>query len=340
MFSLHTHIMRPLLVITLSLASVGCGITGGPRGRFGMIPNVGFNDPATLGTHAYGFTFGGEQGGMYYTLRGGTVDLDHLRGAADLTKAGYDITYKAVLKKKTEFTIAPSLELTTNKIVLEYPANWDTLPDAEKDSIARKVARIIAPAVAYQSTVWHEMLTWEGTSFAVVERQHESAFSWEDIYSDVLGSQLAARVLERVHTDEKAYNHGMTEIINEELQRLKVVPKARGVEITASVNGTWFKDGRLIKRNMDIGVDDGQINPSIIPGFTNESPIACPLPTLDGLKLHGFKATYSVSSLYLQNGTLQKMTGSQGDVHPYRDYPVIIKQMEKRAIEHFGYEVR
>ena len=66
----------------------------------------------------------------------------------------------------------------------------DALPQTEKDRIAHEAALIIAPVVAYNSTLWHEMITWKGTHFMFIEPEHTSAFSWDDLYSNLMGVEL------------------------------------------------------------------------------------------------------------------------------------------------------
>ena len=135
-----------VVLVGLCFGFMGCSFTGGPRGRWGFTPQVGYGDPERLGTHSY--SFGGSEGfGIFYTLRGGSVDLDHVRGAADLTKCAYVRAYAALKKGGSGFSVSPAFEWTTNKIKFQYPPNWKNLPKAEKEKIARQAALIVAPYV-------------------------------------------------------------------------------------------------------------------------------------------------------------------------------------------------
>ncbi|MHC4907102.1 MAG: hypothetical protein ACYTBW_02405, partial [Planctomycetota bacterium] len=58
---------------------------------------------------------------------------------------------------------------------IQYPDNWEDLSKADKEDIAHGAALIIAPVVSYHCSVWHEMLTWKGTHFALIEPEHNSA---------------------------------------------------------------------------------------------------------------------------------------------------------------------
>ena len=317
----------------------GCGLGGGPRARWGFTPKQKYGDPQNLGTHSYGF--GGTEGsGILYTLRGGSIDPDHVRGAADLTRYTYEKAFDAMMKKKGSFKVSPAFEMTTNKVQLYYPPTWDKITIAEKQKIAHEAALIIAPVVSYNSTTWHEMLTWEGLHFVLIEPEHESAFSWEDIYSNLLGTQLAVRALQNGWLSTSDYDRAMTRLIQEKLNELEVVSKQRALEITETVRGSWFTTDRLMKRNMDLGFDDGMITPCIIPGFTDKPPVSIPTPTLDGLNQYGIKVDYTISSFYLQNGTLKRMAGVNSAVRPLKDYPAIIKKIEQEAIRKYNYTIR
>lgn len=330
---------RIVLTIIVLAALTGCSFTGGPRSRWGWTPEVQPGNPENLGTHSYGM--GGSEGfGIFYTLRGGSIDLDHLRGIADLTRWTYVRANKTLQKGGSGFSVKPAFEMTKNKIKFEYPSNWDTLPQAEKDRIAREAALIIAPAVGHNCGIWHEMITWKGTHFFFIEPEHTSAFSWDDLYSNLTGAELAVQAIKEGNIDTGDYNKAMTRLIKEELGRLGVVSRQKTKEITESVRGDWFGGGRLMKRNMDTGYDDGLVSPAIIPGYTDEEPISRTMPTFDGLEELGITITYTISSAYFENGELKKIAGTKTSVEPVKHYPAIMENIEKEAKEKFDYYVR
>ena len=263
-----------------------------------------------------------------------------MRGTADLTRWTYVRTYETLRKGGSSFTVSPSFEWTTNKITIQYPPDWNKRTQAEKDRIAHKAALIIAPFVGFNSMVWHEMLTWKGTHFMLIEPEFTSAFSWDDLYSDLTGAMLATEAIKNGNVPVSDYDKAMTVLIEKELKRLGVVPKEKTIAITQSVQGSWYGGGRLMKRNMDTGLDDGLITPSIIPGYTDEEPISKQTPTLDGLDALGIKVKYTVSSAYFENGKLKKIAGAKGDVEPIRDYPKIMENIETEAVKKYGYMIR
>lgn len=321
------------------LLTAGCSLSGGPRARWGWTPQTAYGNPDRLGTHSYGFG-GGEGAGIFYTLRGGSIDLDHVRGAADLTKFTY-VRAKATIEDGGDgFSVGPAFEWTTNKVKLQYPPNWNTLSQAEKDRIAHEAAMIIAPVVGYNSTLWHEMLTWKGTHFALIEPEHTSAFSWDDLYSNIVGVELAMQAIRDGHVKNSDYNRAMTRLIADELERMQIVSKEKTMEITESVKGSWYGGSKLMKRNMDSGYDDGWITPSIIPGYTDQPPLSRALPTFDGLEELGMTVKYTISSIYFENGELKKIAGTKSSVEPVTHYPRIMKNIEAEAVNKYGYMTR
>ncbi|MBL7215363.1 MAG: DUF4056 domain-containing protein [Phycisphaerae bacterium] len=333
------HSLWLIAIAGLLPALAGCSFTGGPRGRWGFTPQVGYGNPDRLGTHSYGF--GGSEGyGIFYTLRGGSIDLDHVRGTADLTRWAYVRAYDTLRKGKGGFTVSPNFEWTTNKIKIQYPIGWKQLSQAERDKLAREAALIIAPTVGYNSMIWHEMLTWKGTHFMLFEPEFTSAFSWDDLYSDLTGSLMAIQAIKEGNVATGDYNRAMTALIQKEFQTLHVVPKQKAIAITESVRGTWHGSGKLMKRNMDTGYDDGQVTPALIPGYTDEPPISKPMPTFDGLQEFGITVKYTVSSTYFENGKLKKIAGTKSAVEPVKHFPTIMKNIEQEAIQKYGYMIR
>ncbi|MFZ9023267.1 MAG: DUF4056 domain-containing protein [Anaerohalosphaeraceae bacterium] len=330
-------ILFAILLICLAFLGTGCN---GPRARWGFTPLEKYGDPDQLGTHSYHFS-GSEGCGVLYTLRGGSVDPDHIRGIADLTRWTYLRSKSTIEKGKRSFAVSPSFEITTNKVKIQYPDNWEDLSKADKEDIAHEAALIIAPVVSYHCSVWHEMLTWKGTHFALIEPEHNSAFSWEDMYSNLIGTELAMQAIRNGNIKVSDYNRAMTKLINEELQRLQVVSRDEAIEIVESVRGTWHKGAfKLMKRNMDIGCDDGMITPSMIPCFTDEEPISRTIPTLYGLDNICITIQYTISSVYWENIELKKIAGTKTAVEPINHYPVIMKNIEQEAIDKYGYTIR
>ncbi len=332
-----------VLVIVCGLVMIavgGCGI-GGPRPRWGYSPTTGgvpFPDPSRLGSHSYGPGVG-EASGIVYTERGGSIDIDHVRGAADISKHAYDLSRSALLKGKKKFSVSPAFERYSNKIEFTYPENWDTLSVEEKTSIATEVSLQVGRAVGYNSTLYHEMLTWFGTRFMLMPEFY-SAFSWDDIYSNLVGATLAMKA---VQDPDRNYNQAMTRLLDEEMKTLGAVPRAEAIRVTNSVRGKWFEAGLTLsgvsRRNVDAGFDDGYVSPALIPGVSDAEPIDYAVPALDSLEKYGIEMKYTISSAHGADRKMRKIAGTKGPLEPRRHFAAIMEHVRKEAVEKYGFDI-
>lgn len=320
------------------LAISGCSLDGSPRPRLGYLPiatmGVPFPDPNNLGKHSYGLSFS-ENGGIIYTCKGGHLDLDHIRGSADNTRY-IDKKIRSTLSKNAKgFSFSLAGDPSSHKITFTYPPNWNLQP--QKDRIIEEIALNTAPQIAFDVTTWHEILTWFGVHFMILEPEFNSAFSWEDIYSNLLGTWLAVDALKDT---EHNFNDAMTIGLQRKLKELQIQPKAVAIAASDKVRNKWYT-GSFISdtkmRNFDIGLD-GFVTPTLVEGMDgcNGQPLSLPAPTLDVLKRHGFTMTHQVKPNVLQQGRIFKAAGSK-KIFPEKHFPIIIEYMKKQADEK-GYQ--
>ncbi|MGL4602500.1 MAG: DUF4056 domain-containing protein, partial [Plesiomonas sp.] len=146
----------------------------------------------TLGEHFYnGDTFGvagailglsREHNGLIYTRRGGFLDSAHIRDTADNTLFLFSQIYSHLGKA---MTLSLSPELASRKIVLR--AFSPPVEPSERYALAAH----LAAQLAYQLAQWHEIAQWYGYRSIALVSEEVSAFSPEDLYSNLLGSKLA-----------------------------------------------------------------------------------------------------------------------------------------------------
>jgi len=327
------------LGMAIALVATGCSFSGGPRARIGYLPTATFGilfpDPDKLGKHSYGTDFFGEVGGIVYTCKAGHIDLDHVRGNADDVRYLVKKIREALSKKRKGFSFNLTGEMSTHKIQLTYPPDWDQRPD--KDKVIEEIAFDTAPYLAFYATTWHEIQTWFGVHFAFMEPEFNSAFSWEDSYSNLIGARLG---VEAVKDTEHSFDDAVTIAIYRKLKELGVQPKETAIRASASVRGQWYT-GTFIPdmkmRNFDIGLD-GAITPTLVPGVAdcNDEPLTLPAPTLDTLKRYGFTMTYEIKPNVLEQGRIFKAAGSK-KIFPEKHLPILIEYMKKEAIKR-GYK--
>jgi hypothetical protein len=183
------------------------------------------------------------------------------------------------------------------------------------------------------------MLTWFGTRFLLVPEFY-SAFSWEDVYSNLIGTELAIRA---VQDPDRNYDQAMTHLLNEEMAVLRAVPKEEAIRATNSVKGKWFTAGVLFphisRRNIDIGLNDGRVTPVLIPGMSDAEPMDRPVPTLDSLQKHGIEARYTIHSSHGADKKMRQIAGTSGPIEPARHYRAIMEDIRKEALQRYGHDI-
>lgn len=328
------------LMIAIGLTGfAGCSI-GGPRARIGYLPTATFGilfpDPNKLGTHAYGFNFYSEKSGIVYTCKAGHIDLDHIRGNADNTRYLVKKIRKTLSKKRKGFSFNLTGEMSTHKIRITYPEDWDSRSD--KDKIIDEIAFYVAPYLSFNATTWHEIQTWFGVHFALIEPEFNSAFSWEDSYSNLLGTRIG---VEAMKDTGHSFNMAVTNAIYRWLKKLDVQPRSTAIAASDKVRGKWYT-GNLVPdmkmRNFDIGLD-GSITPTLVPGVEgcNEKPMPLEVPNLAVLDRYGFSMAYEIKpNLLLEQGRIFKAAGSNRII-PEKHFPILIEYMKKDALKR-GYE--
>jgi hypothetical protein len=322
------------------------GLKGKPRVRFGCYPsaNLGtvFQGPG-LGSHGYRFRLS-EKNGIAYTCRGGHIDVIHARISADWTAHLAARTYQTLMKHETGFAYKLAVDRSRNLVTFSYPQNWDRLSEAERAGIAKEVALTVGPYLAYTTTTWHEILTWFGFKCIGLATEFPSAFSWEDSYSNLLGTIIATRAL---RDSQHRYNEAMTIALAEEMQRLGVQPARVARQASESVRGKWFTGHvlffvELSERNLDIGIDDGYITPTLVPGVAvcpDAEPVPLPVPTLDALSRHGFSAKLEIEPHEWERGKILRVVYGdkpQKRVVPAEHFGIIMDEIRRQAAAMYG----
>ena len=231
--------------------------------------------PDEIGEHAYdgglvslqhgvrkGFV-SSEANGLLYTCRGGFIDLAHVRDYADWT---------AFLARRIEASLSTGA-------AFELPAEGGRrfvfltrVDDALVESVGARVAAVrIAGWLAFQLSAWHESATWFGWSSLDLFPEVASAFSPEDLYSNLLGIQLASYAIEVGAAESEAdFNRAMGAALASALRTLGALPRDGTRRALEAVDGLWWDSGRrlpelrvVLRRNFELG-------PGLIPWRISE----------------------------------------------------------------------
>jgi hypothetical protein len=333
-----------LTIFSVIVFSSGCQVGDRPRLRFGCYPTstIGttFLDPNNLGKHSFKGNFI-EKNGIVYTCKAGHIDLIHVRIAGDWTRYLTGQTRKGLMSDKAGFSFKFQPDNSMYYVSFDYPDNWNSLTVEEKSKIADEVAIRTGKYLAFTAITWHEILTWFGYKCVGFFPEFPSAFSWEDSFSNLLGTHVAEKALA---DSSHSYDEAMTIAINEELKELGVQPKQTARLASEKVRDKWF-DGQLLymvdmkKRNFDIGLDDGLITPTIIDGIdgcAGSQPRSDAVPRIESLGDYGFALALKIEPKEWERGKILKVVYPDAKqrkkyVEPAVHLPVIMNHIKQEA---------
>ena len=329
-------------IILLAVIFSGCTVTDHPRARIGSYAGsfATFTDDNSLGHHNFG-SFLGERNGVAYTARGGHIDIAHLRIAADNVYYLYNKVYHHLQSGDTDFTYKLNTDPSVFAVHISYPPDFKTLSESERQRIIDEVSLELAQYFTWQMVSWHEVLTWFGMTFYGLP-QFNSAFSWEDNYSNLLGVVLGARA---VRYQFGNYNDGMTIGLIVELRKLGIQPASIAKESSEKMRGRWFTDGmgvKVLMRNMDLGLDDGYVSPVLVPDICPESlPAPYRIPRLTSAAKYGFSVNLDIKCREAAGHRCLDIIypdGQDGRVHPSIHLQAIMQVARNQALEK-GFDV-
>lgn len=321
------------------------GFSSPPRIRYGTYPCAIIGTPylgRELGTHAYHWSpF--EKNGIVYTCSAGHVDVIHVRIAADWTAYLITETYRHLMAGDSQFTYKLAVDRSHNFVRISYPNGWASLPKKTRSAIAREIAFATGPYLTYATVTWHEILTWYGFKCIVLPVEYDSAFSWEDSYSNVLGTILAVRAL---RDTQHTYNEAVEIVLDEEMDKLGIQPVGVARQASDAVKGKWFTGNFSLfvdmkKRNFDIGLDDGFVTPTLVPEMAqcpDVHPVSFPVPDLDLLQQYGFTITLEIEPHEWEKDRILRIVHQDKRINPTLHFPPIMDHLRRQAATRYGPE--
>ncbi|ENI7559333.1 DUF4056 domain-containing protein [Salmonella enterica] len=215
----------------------------------------------TLGRHHYNDSALGavknivglseEKNGLIYTHRGGFIDIAHVRDTADNTFYLFTRLYPKLGRPWRFFY---SEELGVRRIQL-----LDFTPPA---SMVQRytLAAWLAGHLAFQLAQWHEIAQWYGFQSVPGFSEEISAFSPEDLYSNLLGARIAINVILQGETDSvDSYNAAMEKELKQALLQLGVATQTETERKFRELDGDWWNSQRrvpdkflVLKRNYNL----------------------------------------------------------------------------------------
>ncbi|EPO2325362.1 DUF4056 domain-containing protein [Escherichia coli] len=204
---------------------VSAGTTGGHHYNDSLLP-VSINGGAA------------EYNGIVWSAKGGFVDTAHVRDTADMTVS---------LNPGRE-------ELVQRRLVFRA----FTPPSSPRERYI--LAAGMAARLAWQLAAWHEIAQWYGFESVPGFSEEVSAFSPEDLWSNMLGARIAESLILSGHvSDRRMYEVAMGQALRQVLTQLGAATHAGTRARLRQLDGLWWDSRRVLpdkwllrRRNYDM----------------------------------------------------------------------------------------
>lgn len=202
-------------------------------------------DLADIGPHAFDagtFSYqkaapdgkrGTENNGLIYTRLGGFIDLAHVRDTADNAVALFFQIYP-YLGQERIIDLPPELGVRQIRLSafdvshLSAKQRWE-------------LAAAMAVRQAYFMAEAHEIAQWHGYRSWAPWSEEISAYSPEDLYSNMLGAKIAhALISNNLVMNKKLFNQHMSRWLHETLVWLEPVTKQQTNALFDVIDGEWW----------------------------------------------------------------------------------------------------
>lgn len=254
-----------------------------------------------------------EQDGLVYTVHGGFIDIAHVRDTADMTLFLFSQIWPRLGQEQT---IVLNEELAQRQIHLFA----FTPPQNEAERFT--LAVYLSSYLAFQVAAWHEIAQWYGFESVPGFSEGISAFSPEDLYSNLLGARLASSLILQGHSSSvEQFNLSMQAILPTALQQLGAVSAKDTRFQFDMLDGNWWDSHRavpekflVLKRNYE--TEDDRV-PTPVPD-EQAQPLRLQLPSAwAGLQMS------ALGELQLWPGRSMKQLPKPVKYYTFRDFPAL-----------------
>ena len=200
----------------------------------------------------------------------------------------------------------------------------------------------LARYAAFNLSIWHELATGSGWASFQMFPETASTFSPEDLYSNAIGTRIAADILFADQADgEGEFNAAMTERLPATLAQLGAVPKEGTHAALAGIDGKWWDSSQRLPSEMLVLVRNyafaSPLRPWLVPRAVvqrwcpgNGAPTPQPLPTRIGSEpiarfVQIYVATDKAITIQLPHPESRWLT--------QRDYPLLVDRVRHLLAE-------
>lgn len=283
-----------------------------------------------------------ERNGLVYTCRGGFIDTAHVRDYTD---------WAIFVSTSVARNLETGLDMTLpdeggHRRVSVQPFDAASVELGGRRAIAIELGQWLA----FQLSIWHEIATWYGWSSLSAFPEKVSAFSPEDLYSNLIGVRIAAAIAsQRTARDESLYNRSVDEWLDRVLTHLGAVPADVGREAMRSVDGRWWNSAArlpdpalVLRRNLGVGA---LVTPWLVPpgrmgqeltSVCGDHPDALPIANPDSSGGRHFSDRASLVIEVSAELAGQEPFRSLGGRVTERDFAAILETIREQNRAEFG----
>jgi hypothetical protein len=328
-----------------------------PSMRLGSLPFPGpFSlfaaaDPESLGHHDHApfmTLFNDEESrGILYTCQAGFLDLSHIRDSIDLARHFYVALGESVRNGKRKVVVL-AFSPCRYHITIDLPNEWahakgaETLPVYVEDAVIE-----LSVQLTWIATTWYEVLQWAGYSSTIIVPEDRSAFTYDDLLSHAIGGDIARKSLHE-STSEDEFNAAATKWLAQLLEDLEIVSPDEMHQAVELVRGKWWAGFSAVRRQLDIGLDDGTVRPWLVRGLERcdhvdplePEPYVVP-PLLDSLRPDGKPlASVEIEMRILEASRIRATIPDRPRrIVPHRDFPHIMEGIRRDMVARYGEDV-
>jgi hypothetical protein len=288
-----------------------------------------------------------EKNGLIYTCRGGFLDTAHVRDYAD---------WMVYLVGRIRNLVASGGTIALpseggDRYIHVGAIRPDIIENVGREELAIRLAQWAAIHLA----IWHETATWYGWSSWGLFPETASAFSPEDLYSNLVGIMIASELIREDLADNEAqYNEAMNVAMPEVLRRLGAVPADITRAAIRSVDGRWWNSSKplpdkdvVIRRSFDIGPEIYPWKPPMgrsadarrVREYCDGDPR--PTPLRYATRIEGEPVHYMVRlEVHPERKLARELAAFKEDGAwvDQEEFPAIVKRARREARQEFGDE--
>ncbi|EGV3807851.1 DUF4056 domain-containing protein [Vibrio parahaemolyticus] len=201
-----------------------------------------------------------EANGIIFTEQGGFIDTAHVRDTADYTYYLFTLN-QHYLGRAAHLDLPEELRV---RRIRWYEQKKQLI---EKEKLERSAQA--AALTAFRLAQWHEIAQWFGMVSVSGFKELASAFSSEDLYSNMLGAKLAKQVLlDNPELDQTGFSKAMDTAFKQALKDLKAQSKAVTKEKIQQLDGDWWDSSRRLPDKWVVRFRDYHMALKLTPNYS------------------------------------------------------------------------